>query len=198
MFVRGKVSFLYVDISLHVGKCKFITKNSSLKCLFVFLPIFVANTKIIFAFNFLDPSKVIKNTLPNKLGTPEYLKNNHNSWKPLLPMRINMSRICLGHSTSFFYSRFFVSSDQSKKNVLPRFYYRHLLETFLYENNCNHNFYKFLASLARSGSILENFAYVLNAWSLKAPWKDKGVYLEKCHRYDRRWRLAYQCFHKKV
>ena len=85
--------------------------------LVVLLPIFVADTKIIFVFNFLDPLKVIENTLPNKLGSPEYLKNNHNSWKPLLLMRINMSRICLGHSTSFFIHGFpFQVISQKKKN----------------------------------------------------------------------------------
>ena len=36
-------------------KCEFSFKNSSLKTLAVFLPIFVADTKIIFHYNFVAP-----------------------------------------------------------------------------------------------------------------------------------------------
>ena len=55
MLVRGKFSFLYVDIWFDVAKCKFIVKNSSFKTLVVFLPIFVADTKITFVYNFVAP-----------------------------------------------------------------------------------------------------------------------------------------------
>ena len=36
----------------------------------------------------LENLKVIKNTLPNKSGNPESLKNNHSSWKALQIMCI--------------------------------------------------------------------------------------------------------------
>ena len=38
-----------------VTKCKFIVKNSSFEMLVVFSPIFVADTKITFAYNFVAP-----------------------------------------------------------------------------------------------------------------------------------------------
>ena len=44
--MRGKFSILYVNIWFDATKCKFIMKNSSFKMLVVFLPIFVAQTKI--------------------------------------------------------------------------------------------------------------------------------------------------------
>ena len=53
LLVRGKLSFLYVDILFDMTKCKFIVKNSSLKCWFAFLHIFVADTKIIFVYHFV-------------------------------------------------------------------------------------------------------------------------------------------------
>ena len=40
---------------LWVAKCKFIVKNSSFKMLVVFSPIFVADTKITFVYNFVAP-----------------------------------------------------------------------------------------------------------------------------------------------
>ena len=51
--LRGKFSFLNVDIWFDVTKCKFIVKNSSFKMLVVFSPIFVADTKITFVYNFV-------------------------------------------------------------------------------------------------------------------------------------------------
>ena len=45
---RSKFSFLHVDIWFDVTKCKFIVENSSFEMLVVFLPIFVADTKITF------------------------------------------------------------------------------------------------------------------------------------------------------
>ena len=36
-------------------KCKFIVKSSSFQILVVFLPIFVADTKITFVYNFVAP-----------------------------------------------------------------------------------------------------------------------------------------------
>ena len=51
--MRGKFSFLYVDIWFDVTKCKFIVKNSSFEMLVVFSPIFVVDTKI----NFVAPLK---------------------------------------------------------------------------------------------------------------------------------------------
>ena len=53
--MRGKFSFLYVDIWFDVTECKFIMKNSSFKILVVFSPIFVADTKITFVYNFVAP-----------------------------------------------------------------------------------------------------------------------------------------------
>ena len=53
--MRGKFSFLYVDIWFDVTECKFIMKNSSFKMLVVFSPIFVADTKITFVYNFVAP-----------------------------------------------------------------------------------------------------------------------------------------------
>ena len=55
--MRGKFSFLYVDIWFDATKCKFITKNSSFKMLVVFLPIFVAQTKI--KQNFVAPLSIL-------------------------------------------------------------------------------------------------------------------------------------------
>ena len=56
--MRGKFSFLYVDIWFDVTKCKFIVKNSSFEMLVVFSPIFVADTKITFVYNFVAPLMV--------------------------------------------------------------------------------------------------------------------------------------------
>ena len=53
--MRGKFKFLYVDIWFDVTECKFITKNRSFKMLVVFSPIFVADTKITFVYNFVAP-----------------------------------------------------------------------------------------------------------------------------------------------
>ena len=53
--MRGKCSFLCVDIWFDLTKCKFIVKNSSFKMLVVPLPIFVVDTKIIFVYNFVVP-----------------------------------------------------------------------------------------------------------------------------------------------
>ena len=51
----GKFGFLYVDIRFDVAKRKFIVKHSSFKMLVVFSPIFVVDTKITFAYNFVVP-----------------------------------------------------------------------------------------------------------------------------------------------
>ena len=56
--MRGKFSFLYADIWFDVTKCKLIMKNSSFNVLVVFSPIFVADTKITFVYNFLAPLKI--------------------------------------------------------------------------------------------------------------------------------------------
>ena len=53
--MRGKFSFLYVDIWFDVTKCKFNVKGSSFEMLVVFSPIFVADTKITFVYNFVAP-----------------------------------------------------------------------------------------------------------------------------------------------
>ena len=53
--MRSKFSFMYVGICFDVTKCKFIVKNSRLKMLVVFLPIFVVYTKITFIYNFVAP-----------------------------------------------------------------------------------------------------------------------------------------------
>ena len=55
--MRGRFSFLYVDIWFDLAKCKFIVKNSTYKMLVVLLPIFVADTKITFVYNFVAPLK---------------------------------------------------------------------------------------------------------------------------------------------
>ena len=49
LWERCKFSFLYVDIWFDVEKCKFIEKNNSYKMLVV------ADTKIIFVYNFATP-----------------------------------------------------------------------------------------------------------------------------------------------
>ena len=47
LFVRDRFSFLYEDIWFDMTKCKFILKNSNLKCFRNFSPVFVADTKIV-------------------------------------------------------------------------------------------------------------------------------------------------------
>ena len=61
--MRGKFSFLYVDIWLDLTKCKSILKNSSFKMLVVLSSIFVADTKVTFAYDFVAPLKRVKNVL---------------------------------------------------------------------------------------------------------------------------------------
>ena len=53
--MKGKFSFLSVNICFDVTKCKFIVKYSSFKMLLVFLPIFVADTKITSVYYFVPP-----------------------------------------------------------------------------------------------------------------------------------------------
>ena len=53
MLVRGKNSFLYVDILLDLKKCKFNGKNISFKMLVLLSPTSVADTKITFVYNFV-------------------------------------------------------------------------------------------------------------------------------------------------
>ena len=60
LLVRGKFSFLYVDIWFDVTKCKFIVKSSNFKLLLVFSPIFVADTKINFVYNFVAPLNIVE------------------------------------------------------------------------------------------------------------------------------------------
>ena len=57
--MRGKFKFVYVDIWFDVTEWKFITKNSSFKMLVMFSPIFVADTKIIFVYNFVAPLRYV-------------------------------------------------------------------------------------------------------------------------------------------
>ena len=54
--------YLYVDIWFDVTKYKFIEKNSSFKLLVVFLPIFLADAKITFVYNFVAPLKETRNS----------------------------------------------------------------------------------------------------------------------------------------
>ena len=56
----AKISFLYVDIWFEVMKWKFIVTNNSFEMLVVFLPIFVADTKITFVYNFVAPLSLSK------------------------------------------------------------------------------------------------------------------------------------------
>ena len=60
--MRGKFSFLSTDIWFDVTKCKFILKNSSFKILVVFSPIYVADTKITFVYNFVAPLTTVQAT----------------------------------------------------------------------------------------------------------------------------------------
>ena len=60
--MKGKFSFLSVNIWFDVTKCKFIVKYSSFKMLVVFSPIFVADTKITFLDNFVAPL-ILKNLI---------------------------------------------------------------------------------------------------------------------------------------
>ena len=53
--MRGKFSFLYLDIWFDVTKCKFIVKNRSFEMLVMFSPNFVADTEITFVYNFVAP-----------------------------------------------------------------------------------------------------------------------------------------------
>ena len=55
LLIGSKFSFPYVDILPDVSKNKIILKNSNLQILVVFPPIFVADTKIIYGFNFVAP-----------------------------------------------------------------------------------------------------------------------------------------------
>ena len=55
MLVRGKFSFLYVDISFDVAKFRFIVKNSTFKMLVVFSLIFVVDAKLTSVYNFVAP-----------------------------------------------------------------------------------------------------------------------------------------------
>ena len=56
--MRGKFSFQSVDFSFDVTKCKFILENSILKMLGMYSPIFVADTKLIFGYNFVALLKI--------------------------------------------------------------------------------------------------------------------------------------------
>ena len=53
MVTRRTFSFSYVDIQSDASKCKFIFN----RMLIGFLPIFVADTKIIYGYNFAAPLK---------------------------------------------------------------------------------------------------------------------------------------------
>ena len=53
LFMRSKFSFPYVNICFDVPHSVFILKNSSLKWLFP--PNFVADTKILYDYNFVVP-----------------------------------------------------------------------------------------------------------------------------------------------
>ena len=64
---RGEFSFLYVDIWSDVMKCKCIVKNNSFEMLVVFSPIFVADTKITFVYNFVAPLTAYINEILKKL-----------------------------------------------------------------------------------------------------------------------------------
>ena len=57
LVVKGKFSFLSLNIWFDVTKCKFNVKYSSFKMLVVFSLIFVADTKITFVYNFVAPLK---------------------------------------------------------------------------------------------------------------------------------------------
>ena len=81
LLVRGKFSFLYADICFDVTKCKFIVKNSSFKILLVFSPIFVADTKITFAYNFVAPLKILENS-QKKNSCQSLFFNKVAGWKP--------------------------------------------------------------------------------------------------------------------
>ena len=54
-----KLSFPYVNIWSGVPKCQSILKKKQCRMLVVFPPIFVAATKLIYGYNFVDPVMVI-------------------------------------------------------------------------------------------------------------------------------------------
>ena len=57
--MREKFSFLYVDIWFDLMQCELIVKNSSFKMLVMLSPIFMADTKVTFIYNFVAPLKVL-------------------------------------------------------------------------------------------------------------------------------------------
>ena len=57
--MRGKLSFLYVDIWFDVMKYIFIVKNNIFEILVALLSIFVADTKITFVYHFVAHLKTI-------------------------------------------------------------------------------------------------------------------------------------------
>ena len=96
--LRGKFSFLNVDIWFDVTKCKFIAKNSSFELLVVFPSIFVADTKITFFYNFVAPliypiysSKLINHDISNVMY-PHTFPPYKIYWKKYLE-KINIGKI---------------------------------------------------------------------------------------------------------
>ena len=104
LLVRGEFSFLYVDIWFEVTECKFITKNSSFEMLVLFSPMFVADTKVPFVYNFVAPLMEYKYMVHIKL-----LHNNSNFLFFLL--NINARHLTLQyvpHPKQTFESKYFL------------------------------------------------------------------------------------------
>ena len=60
-------------------KSKFIVKNSSLQCLAVFSPIFVADTKVTFVYNFVAPlskTGITKGKITKDIDRLQYLRQS--------------------------------------------------------------------------------------------------------------------------
>ena len=91
LLVRGKFSFLDVDIWFYLTMSIFIVKNSSFKNLVVLSPIFVVDIKKTFVYNFVAPLKIKreKHTSevylePCQTSNMKLFKKVANDFKPFL------------------------------------------------------------------------------------------------------------------
>ena len=69
--MRSKSIFLYVDIWFDLQKCKFVLKDSPVKCWFCFC-LFLPDTKIIFGYNFGAPLCFTATTNRSGIGCSKY------------------------------------------------------------------------------------------------------------------------------
>ena len=89
---------------------------------------------------------MIKNTLPDKSGNPESLKNNGNSSKAFQLMCQWLARICWERSTGCFIYSFVIQVIREK--TLCRKGFTSNLRDILQENNRNYNSYRFIYKFA--------------------------------------------------